>query len=100
MDDEKKHIPIDECVDGALYEVNGRNMNYGIYDAENKSFHYMRYKLGTVFPFDEYHYDTGPPYGTAKPHVKLIELGHKEPTKVKDLLDYLESLRVLYRGQR
>lgn len=61
-------IPLDECVDRGLYKINSRNLTLGVYVAERQGFIGIREKFGSKFLFTEFHYDTGPPFGTASPY--------------------------------
>jgi hypothetical protein len=72
--EEKEHIPMDQCKEGFLYIIDARNSKLGIYDTENMSFTISRYKIGNNFLFEEYHWDTGSPYGTAKPLKEIMEV--------------------------
>lgn len=62
------YIPMDELQDGHLYRINARNAEYGIWVAKEKGFMISRVKFNANFPFVEYHWDTGAPYGTVKPY--------------------------------
>jgi len=60
-------IPIDQCEDRRLYRIHSRNLSCGVYRAETKGFIGIRTKFGDRYLFEEFHYDTGPPYGTVVP---------------------------------
>lgn len=60
-------IPVGECKPGWLYQLNSRNLDYGVYDESQKGFIGIRVKFGAKYLFTEYHWDTGPPFGTAMP---------------------------------
>lgn len=62
----KDWISLENCVIGDLYKLDSRNLKWGLF-TDNHSFRGMRTKFGEKFLDEEYHYDTGPPYGTAKP---------------------------------
>ena len=64
-------IPLHECEDGALYRLAARRIQFGIFRADTKQFEGIRYKFGNRFIDAEYHWDTGPPFGTVQPLVKL-----------------------------
>ena len=70
------YIPIEKCKDGWLYKIDARNSNLGIYNAERKTFYISRFKFNDNYLFEEYHWDTGEPYGTAKPLEELEFAGH------------------------
>lgn len=69
------HIAKKYMIDGAIYECNGRNFTYGIWNKEKDGFEYIRNKFGMTFYFQdiEHHYDDGAPYGTAKPFNLLFK---------------------------
>lgn len=65
-------IPLEKCIDGNVYLISARNGSVGVYNEEKKAFYLARRKFGDTFLFPEFHWDTGAPYGTAKP---LEDLG-------------------------
>lgn len=73
-DIEDKRIPYitrDQLEVGKEYLCNARNFTIGTWNG--KSFDYMRYKFGNVFPDKEFHWDNGVPHGTVKPLLKLLD---------------------------
>lgn len=56
---------------GALYLISARNASVGLWDPNQKGFVIARTKFSDVYLFVEYHWDNGPPYGTARPWKKL-----------------------------
>jgi len=64
-------ISLRNCIDGHLYKIRARNGHYGVFNKDQSSFTLAREKFGEVFLFDEFHHDTGPPFGTVKPHLDL-----------------------------
>jgi hypothetical protein len=68
-------IKLEDCEHGYLYEVRGRNLGIGIFNKSDNSFHYIRTKFNFKFIDKEFHWDTGAPYGTAKPIKKLKYYG-------------------------
>ena len=56
-------IPIAECTPGRVYQIQSRNLTFGVYDG-NEGFIGIREKFGHRYLFTEYHWDQGPPYGT------------------------------------
>ena len=68
------YIPVESCEDRRLYRIRSRNLIVGVYREDRKGFIGLRDKFGNVYPFTEYHYDTGAPYGTVKPQEELLEL--------------------------
>jgi hypothetical protein len=66
------YIPLDLCKDSFLYIINARDATIGIYNEKDFSFTISRTKFSSNFLFEEYHWDTGSPFRTAKP---LKEIG-------------------------
>lgn len=84
------HIPIADCVDGALYMIHARNSSFGIF-REGKGFQIYVNKFGRDALDFELHWDTSGKFGTAKPS-KLIEMSPEfpdTPTGKKQILEYL-----------
>ena len=77
------HIPIEACRDRHIYRLQSRNLRYGVFCKKRKGFIGIRTKFDSRFLFMEYHYDNGPPFGTARPiedidtidspHVRIVE---------------------------
>lgn len=67
MKDRPDRISINECRHGWLYRVYSRNLNLGVYREEERGFVGIRHKMGRRYLFTEFHWDIGPPYGTANP---------------------------------
>ena len=61
------YIKIEDCIHGGLYKVDCRNFSYGVFNKKDSSFIGIRHKFGYTYLFSEYHWDSGPPFGTAKP---------------------------------
>lgn len=78
-------IPLSECLKGRVYRLHSRNLELGVFDGET-GFIGIRTKFDSRYLFSEYHYDTGPPHGTASPLEDLgavpegIELKEYEPS--------------------
>lgn len=67
-------IPMSQCEPGYLYVIQARNSRLGIYKGPKEgAFTISRYKFGSNYTFDEYHWDTGAPYGTVTPLKKLCK---------------------------
>jgi len=67
-------IPIAECKPGYLYIIDARNSRLGIYvGPEQGAFTISRYKFGSNYLFDEFHWDTGEPFGTVQPLKELLK---------------------------
>lgn len=86
-----KYIRIKDCKDGYLYIIHARNAIVGIYNESDKAFTINRLKFNNRFLFDEYHWDTGAPYGTAVPL--------KEVEKSPEFKNYEEKLSYLYKKE-
>ena len=65
-------IPIQQCKHHYLYKILARNFDYGIFDKNTISFIGIRYKFGTYFLDNEYHYDYN--NGTAIPIKEIRKL--------------------------
>lgn len=91
MDD--SYIPMTSCKHRHLYRLNSRNLRYGVYNSETKGFTGLRRKFDNLFMFEEYHWDTGAPYGTVKP---LEDLGMCDVADDEDKL----FRRLLNKGYR
>jgi hypothetical protein len=66
-----EYLPLEQCQDGHVYQIRARNGIVGIFNKARSSFALNREKFGRVYLFDEYHWDTGEPHGTAKPFKDL-----------------------------
>ena len=71
MQDSTRYLPIDQLEDSCADLVHARNNYIGIWRASDSAFVILREKLGRLFLFPEFHWDTGEPFGTAKPFVKI-----------------------------
>lgn len=65
--------PMSECVDRTLYRLISRNLTLGVYNAATHGFTGIRQKYDYFYAFEEYHWDTGAPFGTAHPYDELLE---------------------------
>lgn len=110
----KKMIPATECERGRLYRVRARNFHLAVYTNKGDlGFIGVRQKFDYRYPFEEYHYDGGPPFGTVQPFealdemlpegIELVEnfLGEDEDGKKRHytnepLLDWLEEMEKKY----
>lgn len=63
----KEYIALDGCVHGGIYEIDSRNLSFGVFNSNCNGFIGIRHKFGHDYLFTEYHWDTGEPYGTVKP---------------------------------
>jgi hypothetical protein len=63
----QNYIKIPDLKPGYLYQIRARNSRFGIWLPSKLGFMISREKFGYVYPFIEYHYDIGAPFGTVKP---------------------------------
>jgi hypothetical protein len=90
IDDYSDYISLEKCKDGFVYKILARNGTVGVFNKVDSSFTLSRHKFSSNFLFDEFHWDTGEPYGTVKP-IKELEQApvlHDENQK----LCYLNTL--------
>ena len=79
-------IALEDCGPRHIYRLDSRNLRLGVFNLDTKGFIGIRLKFGNRFLFTEYHWDTGEPYGTAKPLEDrgplddTIELRENDPT--------------------
>ena len=65
---EESYLPISECKERHIYRLHSRNLAFGVFAPErDNGFIGIRTKFGARYLATEYHWDNGPPYGTAKP---------------------------------
>jgi hypothetical protein len=79
-------IPLTECKDRAVYRLRSRSLDFGVFVAATKGFIGIREKFGNKYLFTEYHYDTGPPIGTAKP-LELLDFELDPRIQLKECYD-------------
>lgn len=73
-------IPVEDCKHGRIYAIKSRNLTYGVFARKSAGFTGIREKFGSLYLFEEYHWDNGPPFGTAKPY---LDTGIDIPTWLK-----------------
>ena len=78
-------IALEACRDRVVYRLVSRHLRLGVFCAAKRSFLGMREKFGARFAAAEYHWETGPPFGTAKPQEEL-------PDRLPDGIELLEIL--------
>jgi len=78
----KEYLKFNDCINGYLYEVDGRNFKLAIF--YNNKFYGIRYKFGHHFIDTEMHYDMDPKYGTVKPIKELNSIPYKILKSIKD----------------
>lgn len=83
-------IPLSECKHGYVYKLKSRNLTSGVFNKEDNGFIGIRLKFNYEFLFTEYHWDTGEPFGTAKP----LELLEQIPSdiEIRETLDTIDSI--------
>ncbi len=59
-------INLSECKKRSVYKLLSRNLSFGVFDGKTR-FIGIRTKFGRKFLDTEDHWDTGPPFGTARP---------------------------------
>ena len=74
-------IPLDQCKEGAVYEIRSRNLVVGVFVKDRAGFIGIREKFGSRYLFMEYHYDTGAPFGTVRPLKELSAVPKDVPLK-------------------
>jgi hypothetical protein len=77
-------IAKDQCVVRGIYELDSRNLAVGVWTGE--SFLGVRAKFDSQFIAREYHWNDGPPFGTAKPLKQLGMLPAEIPLEGNPLL--------------
>jgi hypothetical protein len=66
-------IPLTECKVRGVYRLRSRNLGVGVFDGNN-GFIGIRTKFTDRYLDTEYHWDQGPPFGTARPEKLLCTL--------------------------
>lgn len=64
-------ISIADCKDRTIYRLGSRNLRAGVYRSGTKGFVGVREKFDNRYLFEEYHWENGPPYGTATPYEEM-----------------------------
>ena len=80
-----EHIPLAECKHGGLYRIFSRNLSLGVFNKPSQGFIGIREKFGHHYLFTEYHWDTGPPFGTVHPK-ELLEMVPDEIEPVEEVM--------------
>lgn len=73
-------IPLSECKQGVVYRLRSRNLVSGVFDGKTGSIG-IREKFGFRYLDTEYHWETGPPHGTASPLEAIGEINLSVPLK-------------------
>ena len=82
--------------DGRVYRIHSRNLITGVWVADTQGFIGIREKFGAEYLFEEYHWETGPPFGTASPITALdawvpVNERTEDSTFLFDLLKRLDA---------
>ena len=93
--DKDIYIPMNKCKDGHLYIIKARNADIGVYVADKKGFRISRFKFKDNFIYMEDHWDTGEPFGTVKPLMKLHYIGNMPDEKLLPRLN--SEMKQLFR---
>lgn len=98
MEDKMDHIKIEECIHGALYELDARNVHVGIFDCNDNSFMGIRRKFSQEFLDKEIHYDADDKHGTAKPLAFIENSSFKQinsltTERYMDMFNYINERR-------
>ncbi len=83
--DSTRYLPPDKLCDRFVYLIHAWNSYIGIWVVGRKGFMILREKFGRLFLDVEYHWDTGNPFGTAKPFIQLD--GPVSPGTEREALD-------------
>jgi len=79
----KNYIALEDCKHGYTYRIHSRNLSLGVFNQETQGFVGIREKFGSFYLFTEFHYDTGAPFGTVRPHEEI------EKCPIEDLREHL-----------
>ena len=105
--DSDVYLRMSELKDGFSYLIFARNAHVGIWIKERKSFLISRFKFEMNYLFEEYHWDTGEPFGTVKPQREIeqamfdlniikqftnAQCSDPNRSEYKELLKYLNTL--------
>lgn len=66
-----KMIPVENCKNRRLYKIQSRNLDFGVFNDATSGFTGIREKYDYFYAFEEYHWGTGEPFGTACPYEEL-----------------------------
>lgn len=83
-------IPLTDCKHGMTYLIRSRNLRIGVFNSATQGFMGIRTKFGSRYLFEEYHADTGAPFGTVYPQREL------EPCPLPDLSEEKNPALVAY----
>ena len=77
------YIKIPDLKPGWLYHIDARNSTHGIWLPQRNSFLISRIKFTANYLFEEFHWDTGAPFGTVKP-IEEVELAPFDYTTLNE----------------
>lgn len=98
-----EYIPLPDCLDRGIYELDSRNLVTGVFRKETGGFVGIWQKFGNRFLFEEDHWDTGEPFGTAKPLRLITMLPGDIATSIQGntkLFTYLNELHLHHLPER
>ena len=96
---EQKHIPLAECKPRSVYRIDSRNLGIGVFNPKSNGFIGIREKFGQEYLFTEYHWDTGPPFGTVCPQNEIDTLPSDiELSEDLDTIDRITQRSVFFDG--
>lgn len=81
-------IRVEACKDRQLYRLDSRNLTLGVFRGASGGFFGIRRKLGSTFVFEEYHWDTGAPFGTVVPLEELVDI---LPPKIESVASFPDA---------
>jgi len=81
----------DSLITHFLYKIFSRNLTLGVFCEKSKGFIGIREKFGYRYLDQEYHWDQGPPHGTASPKELLEECPLGLDHNSKELFEWLDQ---------
>ena len=84
------NIPLTECRHRGIYRLASRNLTLGVFNKSSNGFIGIREKFGDLYLFTEYHWDNGPPFGTASPYEFVGTL--PDDIEVRESVDTFDSV--------
>lgn len=96
MRNDTNYISLEGCKDGYLYYIHSRNLSFGVFRKETQGFIGIRMKFYDRYLFEEYHWDTGSPFGTVKPKEKLGKCPLEVNVASAELFTWLDEQKELH----
>jgi hypothetical protein len=84
------YIPLSDCTHRGIYRLGSRNLSLGVFNKPSNGFIGIREKFGDLYLFTEYHWDNGPPFGTACPYEFVGTL--PDDIEVRETVDTFDSV--------